>query len=214
MFDRITREVVAGLEFYGDKGWLEKPKGFFARPPALSDVSVRKVKGHRRSFHRIFFDSGYTPHPARTGRANGGSGTPRTTASMHCCCATLNRDPGWLRIHGTEMGRAPLDLALFRAWKLHDELGLNVVMLVLPMHGPRPRGLLKGAVFPGQDVLDDVHATAQAVWDIRAAVVLDPVAGARVTDRVEQSFARRLHRVAGGQSRERPHLCDPRCSGG
>jgi hypothetical protein len=24
-FDRITREVVAGLEFYGKKGWLENP---------------------------------------------------------------------------------------------------------------------------------------------------------------------------------------------
>jgi len=35
------------------------------------------------------------------------------------------------------------------------------------MHGPRARGLPKGAVFPGEDILDDVHATAQAVWDIR-----------------------------------------------
>ncbi|CKT25106.1 hypothetical protein P917_01218 [Mycobacterium tuberculosis KT-0008] len=65
------------------------------------------------------------------------------------------------------MGRAPLDLAVFRAWKLHDELGLNIVMPVLPMHGPRGQGLPKGAVFPGEDVLDDVHGTAQAVWDIR-----------------------------------------------
>jgi len=27
-FERITHEVVAALEFYGNKGWLEKPKGF------------------------------------------------------------------------------------------------------------------------------------------------------------------------------------------
>ena len=66
-FDRITREVVAGLEFYGDKGWLEKPKRFFARPPALSDVTVRKVKGRRDSFYRIFFDSGYTLHQGEPG---------------------------------------------------------------------------------------------------------------------------------------------------
>lgn len=70
-------------------------------------------------------------------------------------------------VHGTEMGRAALDLTVFRAWQLHDEFGLNVVMPVLPMHGPRARGLPKGAVFPGEDILDDVHATAQAVWDIR-----------------------------------------------
>ena len=65
------------------------------------------------------------------------------------------------------MGRAALDLTAFRAWQLHEEFGLNVVMPVLPMHGPRARGLPKGAVFPGEDILDDVHATAQAVWDIR-----------------------------------------------
>jgi hypothetical protein len=65
------------------------------------------------------------------------------------------------------MGRAAIDLRIFRAWKLHEDLGLNVVLPVLPMHGSRARGLPKGAVFPGEDVLDDVHATAQAVWDIR-----------------------------------------------
>jgi hypothetical protein len=65
------------------------------------------------------------------------------------------------------MGRANLDLTLFRAWHLHQNFGLNVVLPVLPMHGPRARGLPKGAVFPGEDVMDDVHATAQAVWDIR-----------------------------------------------
>jgi pimeloyl-ACP methyl ester carboxylesterase len=65
------------------------------------------------------------------------------------------------------MGRAAVDLPIFRAWHLHEDLGLNVVMPVLPMHGPRGRGLPKGAVFPGEDVMDDVHATAQAVWDVR-----------------------------------------------
>jgi hypothetical protein len=65
------------------------------------------------------------------------------------------------------MGRAALDLELFRAWHLHRDLGLNVLLPVLPMHGPRGRGLPTGAVFPGEDVMDNVHATAQAVWDIR-----------------------------------------------
>ena len=66
-------------------------------------------------------------------------------------------------VHGAEMGRAALDLTLFRAWHLHQDLGLNVV-LPSPMHGPRGRGLPRGS---GEDVMDDVHATAQAVWDVR-----------------------------------------------
>ncbi len=166
VFERISREVVAGLKFYGQKGWLEKPRGFFAEPPPLSDVTVRKIKGSRRSFYRLFFDSGYTPHPGEPGvqRWLGYTANNREYA-------LLLRHPEprpWLVcVHGTEMGRAAIDLAVFRAWKLHDELGLNVVLPVLPMHGPRARGLPKRAVFPGEDVLDDVHATAQAVWDIR-----------------------------------------------
>ena len=75
--------------------------------------------------------------------------------------------PWLVCVHGAEMGRAALDLMLFRAWHLHQDLGLNVVLPVLPMHGPRARGLPKGAVFPGEDVMDNVHATAQAVWDVR-----------------------------------------------
>ena len=165
-YERINRELIAALEFYGNKGWLEEPQGFFGECPPLPDVTVREVKARGRSYHRIFFDSGYTPHPGEPGRERWLGYTANNREY-----ALLLRHPEprpWLVcVHGTEMGRAALDLALFRAWKLHDELGLNVVMPVLPMHGPRARGLPKGAVIPGEDVLDDVHATAQAVWDIR-----------------------------------------------
>jgi hypothetical protein len=166
VYERINQEVVAALEFYGSKGWLEKPQGFFGDSPPLPDVTVREVKARRRSYHRIFFDSGYAPHPGEPGRERWlGYG------ANHREYAVLLRHPEprpWLVcVHGTEMGRAAIDLAVFRAWKLHYDLGLNVVIPVLPMHGPRARGLPKGAVLPGEDVLDDVHATAQAVWDIR-----------------------------------------------
>ena len=166
VYERINQEVVAALEFYGYKGWLEKPQGFFGESPPLPDVTVREVKARRRSYHRIFFDSGYTPHPGEPGRERWLGYTANNREY-----ALLLRHPEprpWLVcVHGTEMGRAAIDLAVFRAWQLHDDLGLNVVIPVLPMHGPRARGLPKGAVFPGEDVLDDVHATAQAVWDIR-----------------------------------------------
>lgn len=166
VFERIGHEVVAALEFYGNRGWLEKPKGFFASPPTLLEVTVRQVTGRGRAFQRLFFESGYRPRRGEPGRQRWLGYTANNREY-----ALLLRHPEprpWLVcVHGTEMGRAALDLTLFRAWRLHDDLGLNVVLPVLPMHGPRARGLPKGAVFPGEDVLDDVHATAQAVWDIR-----------------------------------------------
>jgi pimeloyl-ACP methyl ester carboxylesterase len=166
VFERITHEVAAALEFYGEKGWLDNPRRFFAAPPPLPDVAIRKVKGNRRSLHRIFFDSEYRPRLGEPGRERW---MEYTANEREYALLLRHRQPRpWLVcVHGTEMGRAALDLALFRAWRLYDDLGLNVVMPVLPMHGPRARGLPKGAIFPGEDVLDDVHATAQAVWDIR-----------------------------------------------
>ena len=165
-FERITREVVAALEFYGGRGWLDHPKRFFGTPPPLADVTVRKAKGRRKSLYRIGFDSGYLPRPGEPGAERW---TGYTANNREYALLLRHKQPRpWLVcVHGTEMGRAALDLALFRAWRLHDDLGLNVVMPVLPMHGPRARGLPKGTVFPGEDILDDVHATAQAVWDIR-----------------------------------------------
>src|SRR5215211_2249822 len=36
--ERIHLEVIAALEFYGEKGWLQEPESFFTAPPALTDV--------------------------------------------------------------------------------------------------------------------------------------------------------------------------------
>ena len=163
---RINREVIAALEFYGQRGWLEQPEGFFAAPPQLTDVSVRTVNSLGRRYERIFFESEYQPHPGEPGRDRWLSYT-----SNHRGYGLMlrHREPRpWLVcVHGAEMGRAALDLQLFRAWHLHSDLGLNVMLPVLPMHGPRARNLPGTAAFPGADVLDDVHGAAHAVWDIR-----------------------------------------------
>lgn len=168
-FARIHDEVVEALEFYGGKGWLDKPKGFFGVPPPLSDVKIRNAKGLFQSHQRILFDSEYQPYPGEPGRERYlGYVAGRQVPGL--LLRHSEPRPWLICVHGTEMGRAALDLTLFRARKLHEELGLNVVLPVLPMHGPRAAGLPKQAVFPGEDVLDDVHATAQAVWDIRRVV--------------------------------------------
>lgn len=165
-FERITREVKAALEFYGDKGWLERPEGFFTPPPPLTDITFHEIKRRKRSYQRFTFTSEYEPHPQEPGRDRWMSYTANNLE--YGLMLRHSRPRPWLVcIHGTEMGRGGLDLTLFRAWHLHEDLGLNVILPVLPLHGPRKRGVPKGAVLPGEDVLDDVHAAAQAVWDIR-----------------------------------------------
>ncbi len=163
---RVEREVVAAVEMYGQAGWLNTPEGFFVAPPPLTDVTVKTVTTRGRSHERISFDSGYEPHPGEPGRERwlGYTANNREYALM---LRHPEPRPWLVCVHGAAMGRPALDLTLFRAWQLHEDLGLNVVLPVLPMHGPRARGLPKGAAFPGVNLLDDVHAAAQAVWDIR-----------------------------------------------
>ena len=164
--ERIHHEVIASLEFYGERGWLQEPTGFFGAPPPLTDVSVRNVSSMGHTYERIFFDSEYEPSIGEPGRDRWLS---YTANDREYGILLRHREPRpWVVcVHGAEMGRAVLDLRLFRAWHLHQRLGLNVVLPVLPMHGPRARGLPKGTAFPSEDVLDNVHGVAQAVWDVR-----------------------------------------------
>lgn len=170
-YERIDGEVAGAIGLYRRNGWLEKPQGFFTAPPVPREVSIRKFSTRNRIHERLSFDSGYAPHPGEPGarRWMDYAGNHREYALMlrHTTDGHPEPRPWLVCVHGTEMGRAGLDLALFRAWHLHADLGLNVILPVLPMHGPRAKGLPKGAVFPGEDVMDDVHGTAQAVWDIR-----------------------------------------------
>ena len=166
VYERINGEVQAAIDLYGKQGWLEKPQGFFGDPPAPTDVSIRSFTSRNRTHERISFESGYAPHPGEPGadRWMSYTGNQREYALM---LRHPEPRPWLVCVHGTEMGRANLDLTLFRAWHMHEDLGLNVILPVLPMHGPRAKGLPKGAVFPGEDVMDDIHGTAQAVWDVR-----------------------------------------------
>nr|CRL68521.1 prolyl oligopeptidase family protein [Mycolicibacterium komanii] len=166
VFTRIESEVIAALEVFGDRGWLDHPTRYFARPPRLETIAIHPVNSFGRQYERFWFESGYRPRPEEPGaqRWLEYSSCKRVYGLM----LRHEADRPWLVcVHGAEMGRAALDLTVFRAWHLHKDLNVNVVLPVLPMHGPRGRGLPKGAVFPGENILDTVHATAQAVWDIR-----------------------------------------------
>jgi len=64
------------------------------------------------------------------------------------------------------MGRRALDFAMFGARRLHRQFGVNVLLPVLPLHGPRAASG-SGGGFLGGDVLNTIHGMAQAMWDLR-----------------------------------------------
>lgn len=165
LLDRLRRETAAALEMFGDAGWLDDARRYHEAPPALVDPLVRTVRG-RHVYERMSFESLYEPHAGEPGRDRwlGYRANNRTRAWL-----LRHHEPRpWLVCsHATAMGRPGLDMGMFRARWLHEELGLNVVLPVQPLHGPRKHGLPKGAAFPGEDALDNIHGAAHAVWDVR-----------------------------------------------
>ena len=72
-------------------------------------------------------------------------------------------------VHGTAMGR-DIDLQSFHARHLFNDLGCNVVLPILPLHGPRRNARRSDAQFPSIDPLDNVHGLAQAAHDVRRII--------------------------------------------
>ncbi len=162
---RIERETIAALEMYEGAGWLDEPDRFFTPPPPLREPTTRTARTRRLTYERISFESEYEPRAGEPGRERWLAYVANRRARAWMLRHEAPR-PWIVCVHGAEMGRPNIDLALFRARWLHEDLGLNVVIPVLPLHGPRRRDLQQGARFPGEDVLDNVHGAAQSVWDI------------------------------------------------
>jgi len=167
---RGGEEIEAAVALFRRRGWLASPLDYHSGPPALKRTRQRSVWKGAIRHEEVSFDSGYAPHPGEPGRARWRSYTANRTAH-----ARLLRHPGPQRpwvvcVPGYRMGHPLVDFTGFRARWLHEKLGLNVAIAVLPFHGPRRVGRRSGDGYLAGDFLDTVHAQAQAVWDLRRLV--------------------------------------------
>jgi len=166
-FDRIGRELVAAKEMFGSKGWLADPSSYHAQPPQLEAPRLRSARTHGHDYDHMSFDSGYRPHPDEPGAERWHSYVGNRTAHAWVLRHRQQDRPWLVCIHGYQMGMAAIDLLAFPPKQYHHELGLNLLVPVLPLHGARKAGRRSGDGFLIGDVLDSVHAEAQAMWDIR-----------------------------------------------
>lgn len=168
-FARIEEETRAAVALYEREGWFAHPDGFFPAPPPLEHPAIHPARFRDLPYERWSFESGYEPGADEPGRERWLS----YLANRRARVAVLRHGeprPWLVCIHGAQMGRGTMDLTMFRARWLHEDLGLNVALPVLPLHGPRRRDVSASTSFPGDDVLDTVHGTAQSVWDVRRVV--------------------------------------------
>ncbi len=173
--ERVVDEIDRTHSLFEREGFLEKPDGYHVMPPDLVDPEIRRVEIAGHQVEMLRFESGYAPavgepgrdrwlgyepcrdgrayvlrHPSDSGSDSRGGGSPR---------------PWLICTNGYRMGHARIDISLFE--RFYDRLGLNVLIPVLPLHGPRRLGWHSGSGFLGIDVIDTLHAEAQAVWDMR-----------------------------------------------
>jgi hypothetical protein len=166
---RIEAEVTDALARYEREGWLADPAAYHVAPGPPRDVRLRPARALTLRYEVLSFESGYAPHPGEPGRERYLADAPNATAY-----AWVLRHPEprpWLVcVHGAGMGQAFGDLHVFRAAWLHHALGLNVAFPIQARHGPRRTGSRFGVGFPGDDLMDNVHAIAHSAWDIRRVI--------------------------------------------
>ncbi len=164
---RIEREVEAARALFESAGWLEKPEGYHPQPPPPDGVRLRPVRIRRVPYEELSFESGYEPHPDEPGRARWLSYEANRTAHSWLVRGADPDRPWLVCVHGYQMGWPGIDLTAFAPEWLHQRLGLNLAVPVLPLHGKRKIGRRSGEGFIAGDLLDTVHAEAQAMWDLR-----------------------------------------------
>lgn len=166
----IAAEVREVLDLYESKGWLENPAAYHQAPEIPGEFTLHVEGFRKREFKVLGFPSPYTPHLDLPGgeewRKKIRTGRVHARIFEH----EGNERPWLMCIHGYRMGWPYMDFQLFSPGWLHHRLGFNLIMPLLPLHGPRKEGFRSGDGFFEGDLVQLLHAESQAVADIRACL--------------------------------------------
>ncbi len=166
-----SAELDAAVRYYDANGWLDDPAGYFQVPPTPQDVRSERAVWRRRPFEVIRFESGWQPRPDEPGAERWRS----FEANREMSATVLRHDddqprPWLIAVHGAGMGRLS-DLDTLRLRRIHHELGVNLVLPTLPLHGHRRAGLRSRQTFVSTVYpVNNVFGIAQAVWDVRRVI--------------------------------------------
>ncbi len=164
---RIEIETAEALGLFEERGWLDDPRSYHHDPGVPVDAEIRDKRIVGFACESLSFTSGWEPEPGEPGRNRWLAAEANRRARVILLRHNDGPRPWVVQIHGAQMGRAPVDARMLRAEHLHHNLGLNVAMPVLPMHGPRQAPKDMPLAFPNLDLVDNVHGLAQCVWDVR-----------------------------------------------
>jgi len=163
--EQQLRQLARVAEAYGDPRLLAEPDAFFVPPslPSVRRTPVRSLPGGGR-VEDLSFRSGFVPTHEFPREAYVAFEENRTAVARYWRHPSPRATA--VCIHGYLGGSLPFEEAAFEAPRLY-QWGLDVLIPVLPFHGPRaPEG--RRGIFPGQDPWRSVEGFAQAISDLRA----------------------------------------------
>ncbi|MDG2335297.1 MAG: CocE/NonD family hydrolase [Myxococcota bacterium] len=165
---RMVDEVHAAIAYHRSQGWSSDPLSYHATPPPLTAPRIETARTGKIAYEHLRFESLYEPPAEEPGRERWLALKPPRTAHAYVLRHADPDRPWIVCTNGYRMGLAGIDLRAFGHY--HRVLGLNVLVPVLPLHGPRRIGRRSGDGFLGGDALDTLHGEAQAIWDIRRMI--------------------------------------------
>ena len=166
-YARSSDELDEAVRFYDDAGWLDDPVGRHPAPTEQPDAEISPIRGRRSGLELLRFDSGWEPVVGEPGGERWRSFRANAEVPVRVLRHPGRPRPWLVAVHGQGMGR-PSDDRMLRVLRLHEELGLNLALPVLPLHGPRAAGFA-----PDQQFVSNVHPVnnvlglTQSVWDLR-----------------------------------------------
>lgn len=170
--DLVCDELVQAQALLKLRGWISKPTAAHQAPEPPVHQSVERRRIYGRDYEVLRYASSFETDQEMPGAERWQSYTANQRS-----CAWVMRHPGrerpWLMgIHGYRMGMPWLDFSLFDPRWLHDHLGFNLILPILPLHGPRRAGWRSGDEYLDGDFMDVYHAQSQALWDLRQTLAL------------------------------------------
>lgn len=167
----IAGEVHEAVELMQKRGWLADPASYHVTPVAPVNFEIEQKTARGWDYQALRFRTAHIPDPQMPGRERWSGYEATHTVRARIFEHADGPRPWLMCIHGYRMGRPFLDFQLFSPRWLHYRLGFNLVMPLLPLHGHRKEGLRSGDGFFEGELLNLLHAEAQAVSDLRAIIL-------------------------------------------
>lgn len=166
-YQRVSDELGRAHALFTERGWIQDPASYHRTPPPLEEPAVTKGWALGQSYERLWWPSGYEPHLGVPGTDRWLSFESNRTASAWVLRHRDTSRPWVVCIHGFATGSTFMDLVGFRARWLHEQVGVNVAAIVLPVHGARRPSRFSGEEFLSFELMNSVHGLTQSLWDVR-----------------------------------------------